>query len=107
MVDHMTRIILKPVEEPFLFGHFSKNHVIDAQIVRNFGLQLQRRTERVALIMELLGVKGFVFSFHKNVIFADSSVMEAQEAKEYLLENGFHDQEFQVFLEYGRKWGIM
>ncbi|WP_378953711.1 hypothetical protein [Pelosinus sp. sgz500959] len=107
MVDHMTRIILKPVEEPVFFGHFPKNHEVDARSVRDFGLQLQHKAERVALMMELLAVKGFAFSFHKNAIFADSSVMEAQEAKEYLLENGFHDQEFQIFLEYGRKWGIM
>lgn len=107
MVDHLTRIILKPVVEPLLSSHFITEEVIDARAIRGFGLQLQHRTERVALMMELLGAKGFAFSFQKGSIFADSSVMEAQETKKYLQENGFHDQEFQIFLEYGRKWGIM
>ncbi|MBP2625503.1 MAG: hypothetical protein H6Q68_214 [Firmicutes bacterium] len=107
MVDHLTRIILKPVEEPLRCQQFLMNDMADAQAVRCFGLQLQRRTKRVALMMELLLTKGFVFSFQKGYIFADSPVMEAQEAKEYLLENGFFDQEFQIFLEYGRKWGVM
>ncbi|AIF52417.1 hypothetical protein UFO1_2874 [Pelosinus sp. UFO1] len=107
MVNHLTRIILKPVEEPLFRGHFLKNNLVDAQAVRNFGLQLQHRAERVALMMELLAAKEFSFHFQQGSIFADSSVMEGQEAKEYLLGNGFLDQEFQIFLEYGRKWGIM
>jgi len=107
MVDHLTRIILKPVEEPSSYVHFLKSDVVDAKAVRDLGLQLQRRAERVALMMELLAAKGFSFSFKQGSVFADSPVIEAQEAKQYLLENGFLDQEFQIFLEYGRKWGIM
>ena len=107
MVDHVTRIILKPVEEPSLCSQVLKNEVVDAKAVRDLGLQLQQRTERVAVMMELLAAKGFIFSFKQGSIFADSSVMEAQEAKKYLQDNGFLDQEFQIFLEYGRKWGTM
>jgi len=107
MVDHLTRIILKPVEEPSSYSHFLQNDVVDAQAIRCLGQQLQHRAERVALMMDLLKAKGFAFSCQQGSIFADSLVMEAQEAKEYLIKNGFLDQEFQVFLEYGRKWGIM
>lgn len=107
MVDHLTRVILKPVEEDLFHGYFLKNTVIDAQGVRSFARQLQERGERVALMMELLALKGFTFSFQQGLIFADSSIIEAQDIKNHLLENGFLDGEFHVFLEYGRKWGIM
>jgi len=107
MVDHLTRVILKPVVEPLFPGHFLENKGVDAQSVRDFGLQLQRRTERIAVMMELLATMGFTFTFKNGSVFADSSVLEAQETKKQLQANGFLDQEFQIFLEYGRKWGMM
>ncbi|SDF08432.1 hypothetical protein [Sporolituus thermophilus] len=107
MVHHLTRITLKLLDDPIPFDLVRKAQPPSAKDVRAFGRQLGNRAERVAKMMELLAAKGFTFTAGKDCIYADSAEMEAQAVKRYLLENGFQDQEFQVYLEYVRKWGIM
>ena len=58
-------------------------------------------------LLDALAERGFVFKFEKDRVLAESAVMEAQDAKKYLLDAGFRDTEFQVFLEYARKWGVL
>ncbi|EAX47848.1 conserved hypothetical protein [Thermosinus carboxydivorans Nor1] len=107
MVHHLTRITLKLLDDPIPFDLVRKADPPSAEDVRAFGRQLSNRAERVAAMMELLAAKGFTFSAGKDCIYADSKEVEAQAAKRYLIEHGFHDQEFQVYLEYVRRWGIM
>lgn len=106
-VNHVTRIILHLLDDPIPFDIIEKAEAIGPDCVRQFAGHLQNRLERVAAMMELLAAKGFVFQYSKNCICAESEVFEAQETKKYLLENGFRDREFQVWLEYTRKWGMM
>ena len=106
MVNHLTRIILKPVDDPMPFSIIAAEPV-SPEGVRQFGQQLKDRAERVANMMEALAEQGFTFQFDKERILADSRQVEAQAAKEYLLSRGFEDREFQVFLEYVRKWGVL
>jgi SOS response regulatory protein OraA/RecX len=106
VVNHLTRIILKLVEEPISYEEVAAQPQ-SADSVRRLGQRLSRRTERVAAMMEALAERGFTFKLEKDRIFADSIEMEAQDAKRYLLSRGFEDTEFQVLLEYARKWDVL
>lgn len=106
MVNHLTRIILKLVEEPVPYDALAAGQPSPAA-VRSFGERLAGRAERVAAMMEALAARDFTFKFAKDRIFADSAELEAQEAKKYLLALGFADTEFQVLLEYARKWEVL
>ena len=106
-VNHLTRVILQLVDDPVPYQILDQADQVTPQGVRNLGNHLQYRLERVAGMMELLAVRGFVFHRGKNCIYADSEEVEAQDAKQYLLKNGYLDKEFQIWLEYIRKWGMM
>ena len=106
-VDHLTRIILYLVDEPMPYDILTKDEPLSPVTVRRLASHLAQRLQRVAAMMELLAPRGFSFRQDKNCIYAESTEMEAQEAKRYLLANGFQDKEFQVWLEYTRKWGMM
>ncbi len=77
MVDHLTRI------------------VVDA------------REPRGADILRALAERGFSIRRERWRLVAESTVVEAQDAKRALLARGFRDREFQVQLEYVRRWGIL
>lgn len=107
VVNHLTRIILKLIEDPVPYETVASEAQPTADSVRHFGERLSHRTERIAAMMEALAARGFTFKFEKDRVFADSNEMEAQDAKKYLLSQGFEDKEFQVLLEYARKWGVL
>ncbi len=107
MVNHLTRIILKLVEDPVPYDTVTQQGPPTPTGVRSFGERLARRADRVAGMMEALAARGFVCKFAKDRVFADSDTMEAQDAKRYLLSQGFDDSEFQVMLEYARKWDTL
>ncbi len=62
---------------------------------------------RRGAMLKLLASRGFVINRRKNRIVAESGSMEAQAVKRYLLEHGFRADEFQVYLEYTRQWGML
>ncbi|HEY3425815.1 MAG TPA: hypothetical protein VGL27_13525 [Negativicutes bacterium] len=107
VVNHITRIILKLVDKPLPYGILQQAKLLNVNSVRSFGSLLVQRTERVAEMMEALEDIGFAFTAKKDCIYADSGKVGAWEAKQYLLDHGFQDREFQVQLEYTRKWGMM
>ena len=106
-VNHVTRVILHLLDDPVPYEIISQAEPLTPNAVRQFSSHLQTRLERVAVMMELLVKRGFVLIQDKDCIYADSETVEAQEAKRYLLERGFRDREFQISLEYTRKWGMM
>ena len=106
-VNHVTRVMLHLLDDPIPYDIINNASHLTSDTVRQFSSHLQTHLERVAAMMELLTGKGFVLLPGKNCIFADSEIVEAQEIKRYLLENGFRDREFQIRLEYTRKWGMM
>ncbi|WP_153060768.1 hypothetical protein [Moorella stamsii] len=75
--------------------------------VRDLGHFLQERLERVAAIMELLLARGWNCRGTRQAIILDGEDLEAHEVKELLLEQGFQPCEFEIKLDYTRKWGIM
>lgn len=106
MVNHLTRVVFTLIDDP-PYDTVCTDAAPTADGVRRFGDALKGRTERVAAMMEALAAKGFVFKTEKGRVLADSSEMEAEAAKRYLLSCGFEHTEFQVLLEYARKWGVM
>ncbi len=108
MVEYITRITMKVINREELdTNNLKKVGEIDVDCVRSFGHQLAERSERVAAMMERLAEKGFTFTANQDSVIAESTKIEAQAAKIYLLQEGFHDSEFQVYLEYTRKWGML
>lgn len=102
VVDYNTRVILKVIDRSLCkFSSLTPGNV------RKTGQALLQRTERIAGMMELLARNGFTFTGDDGMIYADSESVGAQEIRQILYSQGFQDHEFQIFLEYSRKWGMM
>jgi len=65
------------------------------------------REPRAEAIARTLAEQGFSVRRERRRLVADSTVVEAQDAKRALLARGFRDREFQVQLEYVRQWGVL
>ncbi len=65
------------------------------------------RAARADEMAAALATRGFVVRRDARRIVADSTEVEGQDVKEYLRARGFEDREFQVFVEFVRKWGIL
>jgi hypothetical protein len=62
---------------------------------------------RAAEMARALAARGFEVRVARRRFVAESTTVEATEAKEYLRSLGFHDREFRVYLEYVRRWGVL
>jgi hypothetical protein len=62
---------------------------------------------RAAEMAAALAARGFQVRVERRRFVAESSTVEAQDAKAWLRARGFADREFQVFLEYVRRWGVL
>lgn len=102
LVDYNTRVILRVIDKVVC-----KFSVLVPEDVRKKGQDFMQRTERIAKMMEVLAKHGFTFKGDDGVIYADSETVGAQEIKKILSSNGFRDNEYQIFLEYTRRWGMM
>jgi hypothetical protein len=54
-----------------------------------------------------LAARGFEVRRERRRLVADSTEVEGQDVKTYLRARGFGDREYQVFVEFVRKWGIL
>ncbi len=70
-------------------------------------VRLDARAPRTPAIADALAGLGFSVRRRGRRVFAESSEMEAQEAKRRLAALGFSDREFSIVLEYVRRWGIL
>jgi hypothetical protein len=77
MVDHLTRVIVG------------------------------RDAPRSADLVRALASLGFAIREEPRRIVADSSTVEAGEAKVRLRSLGFGDRDYQLLLEFVRQWGVM
>jgi len=107
IVTYVTRVGLRLELDPDELNAVMTAGTVGPELVRQLGIKMARRMERVASIMELLTTKGFIFEMDKQVVYACSDKVEAQEIKRYMLEAGFKDREFQLVLEYTRGWGML
>jgi len=65
------------------------------------------RSARADELAAALAERGFEVREERRRIVADSTVVEGQDVKAYLRDRGFEDREFQVFVEFVRKWGVL
>lgn len=113
MVNHRVTIILRLFERTWLadevppMDKIQGVEMVRPEDVRNLGRFLMDRLERVASIMELLLSRGWSCCGTKQAIILEGNDMEAYEVKQFLLDNGFNLCEFEIRLDYTRKWGIM
>lgn len=63
--------------------------------------------ERAHEIGRALAARGFTVRAEGARLVADSTTVEARDAKAYLRALGVADREYRLFLEYVRKWGIL
>lgn len=54
-----------------------------------------------------LAALGFTVRAAGRRVVAESTAVEAQEAKRALRARGFADRDYEVFLEYVRRWGVL
>jgi hypothetical protein len=106
MVNHVTYVILKLTAEQPPY-HILADGPVDQAAVLEFAEQVAARPRRVAGMVAALSRQNFAMTFSKDHIYAHSTEIGAQAAKKYLLEQGYQDHEFEIFLEYTRSWGIM
>lgn len=62
---------------------------------------------RASELAAALAARGFDVRRDGRRIVADSTEIEGQHVKAYLRSSGFADREYQVFVEFVRKWGIL
>jgi hypothetical protein len=62
---------------------------------------------RAAELAAALADLGFVVRRDRSGFVAESTKVEGQAAKAYLRGRGFADREYQVFVEFVRKWGVL
>lgn len=113
MVDYQVTIILKLFERTWLPDEVPPLEKIraatpvqpeDIYNLRNF---LAERLARVAAITQLLLNRGWRSRGTKEAVILEGNDLEAHEVKELLLANGFKPCEFEIKLDYRRKWGYM
>ncbi len=63
--------------------------------------------ERAPDLVAALAAFGFVVRREGGRVVAESDRIEALDAKRYLRALGYRDREFEVFLEYVRRWGVL
>lgn len=107
IVTYVTRVGLRLEMDPNILSTVMADYTVGPEMVKELGVKMAERTERVAAMMELLAAKGFIFEIEKQVVYACSNKVEAQEIKRYMLDAGFKDREFQLVLEYTRGWGML
>ena len=106
-VNHNTRVTLKlpPAWKP---DHsITANPAVNRAEILAYGEDCNLRCVRVIEMLDFLEKLDFWISSGKDCVFADSMEMEAKDVKLRLIAAGFHDREFQIVLEYTRKWGML
>lgn len=107
VVNHLTRVVLHLRPDPDCYETVNKADKVTPQLIKEFSKVLAHRAERVAAMMDALQAIDFTFIAKDDVIYADSEKVEAFEVKSHLLSSGFKDREFQIILEYARKWDML
>lgn len=66
-----------------------------------------RDAPRAGDLVRALASLGFAIREEPRRIVADSSTVEAREAKARLRSLGFGDRDYQLLVEFVRRWGVM
>lgn len=104
VVNHRVRIVLKPLDKKLIAG---RQFSLEPGRIRELGAFIRDWTGRIADIMELLCARGWHCRGDLAEIVLENDQMEAAEAKSLMQEHGFSPSEFEIRLEYVRKWGML
>lgn len=113
MVNHRVTVILRLFERTWLpnetppLDKVRGSRAVLPEDARNLGDFLKDRLDRVASMMELLLGRGWSCRGARQAIILEGCDMEAYEVKELLQDHGYLPCEYEIKLEYTRKWGIM
>ena len=113
MVNYRVTVILRFFDRTWLPGETPPLDKIRGaqparpEDVRSLGCFLKDRLERVASMMELLLGRGWTCRGARQAVILAGDDMEAHQVKEFLQGHGFRPWEYEIKLEYTRKWGIM
>ncbi len=104
MVRHLTRVVLRPLACSARSGAVVAATGDD---VRRMGEEVMAHAYRVAEAVEALAELGFQIWTSRDRVVAESTCVEAVDAKTLRRSRGFGDDEYQVQLEFERAWGMM
>lgn len=82
---------------------------VNSKAVRNLNKFLTFRLERIATMMELLSKAhdDWAITGKKDYILMETETYDFNDSIKILKEQGFDDSEFNLKVEYTRKWGIL
>lgn len=63
--------------------------------------------DRASNLAGALALRGFTVAAAGGRLVADSTTVEAREAKGHLRSLGYADREYRVHVEYARRWGFL
>lgn len=106
MVNYTTRVIISSKNIDKLKKELFAVTPTPADL-RNYAQEVTKASERMAVMLEILADNGFQIGTKKDCVYADSESVEAVDARRLLSERGFADNEYQIYLEYRRQWGVM
>ncbi|MCR6546059.1 hypothetical protein [Dehalobacterium formicoaceticum] len=97
-----------PGERPPLDDIVKKKN-LRPEAIRNLNKFLTTRLDRIAKMMELLLEvhDDWAVTGKKDMVLMETETFDFNKALEVLKQNGFHDDEFILKVEYTRKWGVL
>ncbi len=107
VVTFITRVSMQIGQDEFCREKLKRGAEISPETIRELGNRQKEQADRIADMMDILKKDGFSFEAAPGVVYAYSNKVEAFEAKQLLLSNGFRDRDFQIVLEYTRGWGML
>jgi len=97
-----------PGEEPPL-KKIIKVKEVKPEAVRNLSRFLAWRLDRIATMMDILlnAHDDWAITGKKDMIVMETESFDFTDALNLLKEQGFHDDEYILKVEYSRKWGML
>ncbi|MCO7125179.1 hypothetical protein NIE88_05255 [Sporolactobacillus shoreicorticis] len=87
----------------------NKISIPDTKAIKEFGRFISERFEQVARMIEILYSVNddWVVTEKKDKIILETSRLDFHLAVNALADEGFHAKDYQLYVEYERKWGIL
>ncbi len=82
---------------------------VSSKAIRNLNKFLTARLERIATMMDLLAEAhdDWAITGKKDYILMETETYDFNDSIKILKEQGFDDSEFNLKVEYTRKWGVL
>lgn len=86
-----------------------KVKTVTSEAVRNLNKFLNSRLERIATMMDLLSAAhdDWAITGKKNYVLMETETLDFNDSLKILFDRGFDESEFNLEVEYTRKWGLL